>query len=450
MTADYLESTISAVIDRRYSENGIHVSGQSCCINAAMRKTLLFLCLAIVAGVANLRLASSADIRPRIRAVTVFIEIDPSNYAARILEAQRFLAAAKDALNKAGFEGAGGRITTQPFPQYTKGMKTEDAVAFAVKLREAAAKERSGLNIGAAMIHDNDDPAAASLLVDILSKVSVNANLITADEQGIHWNAIRQAASIIKQLSERSPHGDANFNFGAIAMMKPYGPYYPGSYHLGKGHAFAIAMEGAEVVGDVFRQYRDPVEAERHLSAVLGAYTKQVEAVAMQLAKTTGWTYEGIDATPAPIGDRSIATAIENFLGAPFGSAGTETASGIITRAVQSTTVKRTGYSGLMIPIMEDNVLAKRWSEGTFTLDSILAYSAVCAGGVDTLPLPGDVSEDQIARILGDVAWLAYRWNKPLAARLLPAPGKRVGDQTEFSGGVLVKTTIQPLPGARR
>jgi len=57
----------------------------------------------------------------------------------------------------------------------------------------------------------------------------------------------RQAAKAIKQLSERSPHGDANFNFGAIAMMKPYGPYYPGSYHLGKGHAFAIAMEGAEL-----------------------------------------------------------------------------------------------------------------------------------------------------------------------------------------------------------
>ena len=103
-----------------------------------------------------------------------------------------------------------------------------------------------------------------------------------------------------------------------------------------------------------------------------------------------------------------------------------------------------------MIPIMEDNILARRWTEGTYTLDSILAYSAVCAGGVDTLPLPGDVSEEQISRILGDVAWLAYRWNKPLAARLLPAPGKKVGDQTEFSNGNLVKTVIQPLPGSRK
>src|ERR1041385_4216557 len=132
------------------------------------------------------------------------------------------------------------------------------------------------------MVHDTDDPAGAALLVDILSKVSVNANLITADEQGIHWKALRQAARVIKQLSERSPHGDANFNFGAIAMMKPYGPYYPGSYHLGKGHAFAIAMEGAEVVGDVFRQYQDPAAAEKRLSEVLGTYTKQVEAVELQ------------------------------------------------------------------------------------------------------------------------------------------------------------------------
>jgi uncharacterized protein len=269
------------------------------------------MCFAILACIADARLVSSAEVRPRIRAVTAFIEIDSNNYAGRIQDAQKFLAAAKDVLNKAGFEGAGGRITTQPFPQYTKGMKTEDAIAFVSRLREAASKERNGLNIGAAMVHDNDDPAAASLLVEILSKVSVNANLIMADEQGIHWNAIRQAAKVIKQLSERSPHGDANFNFGAIAMMKPYGPYYPGSYHLGRGRSFSIAMEGAELVSDVFRQYRDPVEAEKHLSAVLTAYTKQVETVAMQLAKATGWSYEGIDATPAPLGDRSIGTAIE-------------------------------------------------------------------------------------------------------------------------------------------
>src|SRR5262252_8396526 len=99
-----------------------------------MRKTLLAICLVILALAGSPRQVSSAEARPRIRAVTAFIEIDSTNYAARVQEAQKFLAAAKDAMNKAGFEGAGGRITTQPFPQYTKGMKPEDAVALVGKL----------------------------------------------------------------------------------------------------------------------------------------------------------------------------------------------------------------------------------------------------------------------------------------------------------------------------
>lgn len=409
-----------------------------------MRKILLSLCIT--------GLAFAADSRPRIRAVTVFIDVDSNNYAAKIQDAQKFLAVAKAAFNRAGFEGAGGRITTQPFPVYTHGLAREEALGLIRKMREAASKGSSALDIGPAMLHDNDGLEPVALLTDVLSaNLGVNANLVVADEQGIHWRGVREAAKLIKTVSQRSEHGDGNFSFGAIAMVKPYGPYYPGSYHLGQGHAFAVAMEGASVVGDVFAHYHDPVEAERQLSKAFGQYTKQAEAVALQLASTTKWTYEGIDATPAPLGDRSIAGAIESFTGAPFGANGTLTAARIITRAVQSTTVKRIGYSGLMIPILEDNLMARRWAEGTFNLDSMLAYSAVCAAGLDTVPLPGDVSEEQIARILGDLASLAYKWDKPLAARLLPAPGKKPGERTEFTESAFLKNTlVQPLPGTKR
>jgi uncharacterized protein (UPF0210 family) len=288
-------------------------------------------------------LACSAQTRPRIRAVTAFIEIDANNYAAKVEEAQKFLARAREALNAAGFEGAGGRITTQPFPAYTRGMKREDALALIRKLREAASKGRTGLNIGPAMLHDDDDTAPVSLLADILSEVSVNANLVIADERGIHWRAVEQAARLIHDVGERSPHGDGNFNFGAIAMMKPYGPYYPGSYHLGKGRAFAIAMEGAGVVTEIFTKYKTAPEAEQHLAEALSKFTREAEAVATKVAAESGWTYEGIDATPAPGGSNSIGGAIEAFLGEPFGSSGTLTASGIITRAVQATPVKAHG-----------------------------------------------------------------------------------------------------------
>ncbi len=59
------------------------------------------------------------------------------------------------------------------------------------------------------------------------------------------------------------------------------------------------------------------------------------------------------------------------------------------------------------------------------------------------MPLPGDIGEEDIARILGDVASLAYKWHKPLAARLLPIPGRKAGERTEFDDPRMANTTIQ-------
>ena len=225
-------------------------------------------------------------------------------------------------------------------------------------------------------------------------------------------------------------------------MIRPYTPYYPSSWHNGTGKHFAIAMETANVVNRGFQQYHDPVEAQAQLTKKLSRYTMEAEVVAKKLAAENGWIYEGIDATPAPSAQVSIGSAFESYLGGTIGAPGSMTAAGIITRAVQGTPVKRAGYSGLMIPVMEDKVLAQRWSEGAFTLDSIEAWSSVCAAGVDTVPLAGDTSEKQIRLIIGDVAWLAFKWNKPLGVRLMVSPGKSSGDMTAFTAGGIVNTKI--------
>jgi uncharacterized protein len=414
-----------------------------------MHSTLLALGLASLVFAADAFPADTTT-RPKIRAITGFVDIDAKNYATQLQETAAFLNRAREAYQRAGWEVTGVRITTQPFPRYTNGLSHAAAIALLRNLSELAEKLQVGMNIGPAMVKDDDDAKPVDLLAEALSaNLRFNGNLITAADDGIHWKAIQQAARLIKYVSEHSPHGQGNFNFGAIAMMKPYGPFYPGSYS-GGGRNFAIGLEGANVVAQVFAKEHDPRAAEKALSAALSRHMVDVEAVATKIAATSGgWTYAGIDPTPAPLGEDSIGSAIESFIGGPFGSSGTETASAIITRAVQSVPVKRVGYSGLMIPVLEDATLTKRWGEGTYTLDSILAYSAVCAGGVDTVPLPGDISEERIAQILGDVATLAFKWNKPLAARLLPSPGKRVGEMTEF-GGMLKNTTIQPLSGTPR
>jgi uncharacterized protein len=404
-----------------------------------MRKVLLALLL--VSSV------FAADSRPKVRAVTAFVDIDAKNYAAQIDNTMRFLNGARDAYRRAGFEVETVRIVTQPFPRYAAGMKREEAVAFFHKLNDLAATAGFSLNIGTSMLNDNDDAAPNALLVEALSTGKINASLVIAGDDGIHWRALHEAAKVIKAIAQRSRGGEGNFNFAATAMVKPYGPFYPGAYHLGGGRAFAVGLEGASVVSDVFAQYHDaqyhdPREAEKRLAESLAKYMREAETVATGVASTSGWTYQGIDPTPAPLGEVSIGRAMESFIGGPFGSSGTMTAARIITAAVQSVPVKRTGYSGLMVPVLEDVVLARRWAEGTYSIDSLLAYSAVCAGGLDTIPLPGDTSEEHIARILSDVASLAYKWKKPLAARLLPVPGKKAGDHTEFTDSRMANTVI--------
>ncbi len=387
-------------------------------------------------------LALAADSRPKVRAITAFVNIDAQGYRSQIEDTMKFLNSAREAYTAAGFEVEGVRIVTQPFTRYISGMKRDEALTFLHKIEDLSTQLKFAPNIGAVMQGDSDDAASLEILAAALSTTKLNASMVIAGEDGVHWKAIHEAAKLILNVARSSPHGRGNFNFAATAMVKPYGPFYPGAYHLGTGHTFAVGLEGANVVGEVFAQYHDPHEAEMQLAAALSRHMRDAEAVATKVAESSGWIYAGIDPTPAPLGDVSIGRAIESFTGGPFGISGTMTAAGIITRAVQSVPVKRVGYSGLMVPVLEDNVLARRWAEGTFNLDSLLAYSAVCAGGLDTIPLPGDTSEDQIARILGDVASLAYKWQKPLAARLLPVPGRKAGERTEFDDPRMANTVI--------
>jgi uncharacterized protein len=397
----------------------------------------------ILALLALAWLASAADSRPKVRAVTAFINIDAQHYEAQYEETMRFLDSAREAYRAAGFEVQGVRIVTQPFPRYIAGMKPEDALSFLHKLDELATRLKFNPNIGTAVLGDDDSTAPLDTLAHALATTRLNASLVIAGEDGIHWRALREAAKLIKNVAALSPHGRGNLNFAATAMVKPYGPFYPGAYHVGAGRTFAVGLEGASVVAEVFAQYHEPREAEKQLTATLGRHLKDAEAVATKVAAASGWSYAGIDPTPAPLGEDSIGRAIESLIGGPFGSSGTMTAARIITAAVQAAPIKRTGYSGLMVPILEDNVLSRRWAEGTFNMDSLLAYSAVCAGGLDTVPLPGDITEERLARILGDVASLAYKWNKPLAARLLPVPGGKPGDRTDFGDARMSDTVIR-------
>ncbi len=408
--------------------------------------------LGIVAAVVVIFTAATAHAQtystPKVRAITAFVRLDPATLDRQIADALTVLRNAKADFARRGYQTETIRIVTQPLGELVGGQADEDALRLLKTFDDLSAKQGFIPSVGAAMMRDSDDPHAMHLLATALSALpNIQANSIIAAEDGIHWQVIRESATLVHYLTDHAAPSHGNFNFTATAMVKPYGPFYPGAYHSGAGRQFSIGFESANVVQEVFaRTHGDFAGSVAELTRQLTIHARVAASVGARVAATTGWTFMGVDPTPAPLGEVSIAAAIETYTGAKFGSSGTMTAALIITTAVKAVPVRQVGYSGLMVPVLEDKLLAQRWAEGTITTDALLAYSAVCGTGLDTIPYPGDISVDQLARIFGDVASLAWKWHKPLSARLQPVAGKRAGDLTEFAGPFLFNTRLHEVP----
>lgn len=384
--------------------------------------------------------------RPKIRTVTAFIRIDRQNYRSQVADALTMLRAAKEELTHAGYEVETIRITIQPFPEIVQGLTPQQALEFFQEYDKLAQKEGFTAEIGPAMMADHDDPARADLLAQIIAGTqAINGFVLVADNSGIHWNAVRAAAKVIKYLEEHTPHSEGNFRFAAGAFPPAVAPFYPVSYTSGTGHEFAIGMESANIVQQVFANKLDFTAATDQLAAALGSEAQRIETLARTIETKGKWSYQGIDITPVPLKEISIGAAMESLIHNQIGSPGSLSAALAITSALRKIQVKQAGYSGLMLPVLEDSVLAKRWEAGAITRDSLMSYSSVCSTGLDAIPLPGEISEHDLENIIGDMASLAVKWHKPLSSRLLPVAGKHAGEMTEFSSPYLVNIKIQKV-----
>jgi len=408
-----------------------------CCGRAA----LLALCLAGFCSAA-------AAAEPPVRAITAFIDLDAGDYEREVKDAAARLHRAQRIFEAAGFTVQTVRLTTQPFMQYVGKLPRAQALALFTRLAALSGSEQVLINIGPAVLDDHPDPAALALLEEVHSRgLNLNSSMIIAGEDGIHWNTVHAAAHHVAVVAARSERSQGTFAFAATAMLAPGTPFFPGSYHLGQAGRFAVGLESVGAVAQVLAHaHGDVPAATRELTAALSAYAQQIAGLAPQVEAATGYSYWGFDPTPAPLMDDSIAAAMEGFGPQRFGSPGTMTAAWVITESEHHVPGPRVGYSGLMLPVLEDTRMAQRWSEGAINMDALLAYSSVCATGLDTVPLPGEVSEAQLARIMGDVAVLAYKWKKPLTARLLPVHGAKAGELTRFESQFLTNARLQPLP----
>jgi uncharacterized protein len=406
---------------------------------------ILFLAPIFARQPAAQQVSSTPAVTPKIRAVTAFVNLDRSQYQKQIADAVTMLKRARTIFESRGYPVETIRIATQPFPEYTKGMTTQEKISFFRGLDAIATHDQFILAIGPAMLKAESSAADAGVLAEILLNTKmINGTVAVAGDDGVHWPAVGAAAQVMKKL-EATEHSEGNFRFAAIAMVGPMGPFFPAAYNEGFGHQFAVGLESANVVAAAFKDAPDLATARQRLIDRLGNAAFDIQHHAQRVDFETGWRYAGIDLSPAPAGNVSIGAAMENLTRQPFGTSGTLTAAATITSAIKEIAVKKTGYSGLMLPILEDARLAQRWNEGRISVDALLEYSAVCATGLDTVPLPGDVTEEQLDLMIGDMASLAVKWHKPLGARLLPVAGKQPGDMTDFTDPYLINVRIRAL-----
>ena len=245
----------------------------------------------------------------------------------------------------------------------------------------------------------------------------------------------------------QTDRGFGNFRFCAVAQPSPNNPFFPAAFHGGGPARFTIGLQAADDARRAFAGAGSLDELERRLGETLGADVAQVERIARALEAEHSIAYGGTDLTPAPFtsDEFSAAGMLEDLGVASFGAPGTLAAASALTQMVKRLPLAHVGYSGLMLPVLEDSLLARRTAAGLASVSELLLYSAVCGTGLDTVPLPGDATAEQLAALVLDVTALAVALQKPLSCRLFPVPGKRAGDLTEYDSPYLVNTAVMPL-----
>jgi uncharacterized protein len=392
----------------------------------------------------------------RIRSISCFFNPRIRATYATLDHLSRLAATARELYTRTNLEVQTMRLVTTPFPYLYPTEEVENAVRLAQTL-EADAQERGFdyLSLGPAL---PNEPNSYKLVVPILKatkNVFVSGMMTaprgdTSQHSELVLPAVRACAEIIHEAASISPDGFANLRFGALANVPPHGPFFPGAYHQGDRPGFALAIECADVAYNAARRARSLAEARQMIITQLEAQATALSSKANHLAQQFDVDFRGIDFSLAPYPEQwcSLGGALE-ALGLPaLGKSGSLAAAAFLADTLDRGSWLKTGFNGMMMPVLEDNVLAARAGEGSLSIYDLLMYSAVCSTGLDTIPLPGDTGPEQIYPLLLDVAALALRLNKPLVARLMPIPGKQAGDPTGFDFSYFAEGRVMPLASA--
>lgn len=402
----------------------------------------------------------------KIRTITVFLSLhaDKKQWQEEISKASSFLSHASKQFLDSGYIVQSIRIVTNAFGEYINTQtldSAKDDLLFLSKLLKTLQKDdiRVRFAIGEAKTHHE-----ISMLPELIKEFGDFCNAcvnISADDLGVLNNdLITQSAKAILKISQITPKGEGNFNFTVNCNCKPLIPYFPASYHQAElGSQFVIGLESPDLLVHVleklnkqnpnFDNHNDKLNQYfNKMSAALQYHASTIQEIVVNTNMEKIYKFSGFDSSAAPSKSCSSMTKVYEQMGVEyFGASGTIEASSLLTKVFQSLKdVNLVGFSGLMLALTEDMGLARGSIKKQFDIRSLLAFSAVCGIGLDTVPIPGDTSLEKISALIRDTGTMAYRLNKPLTVRLFPTPGLKAGDITSFESDDLCNCAVLTVP----
>jgi uncharacterized protein (UPF0210 family) len=386
----------------------------------------------------------------KIRSITLFTSANTDGNFSNLDCINEAANLGKQGFSLAGFEVQTTRLATQSFVQYFPD-DVKHAVKLAQKMEKDAAREGfSYLSIGPAF------PScdwAFSMITELLAGTqnifctAVIANLT----EGISLPAIKACGKIIAQNTPVTPDGFTNLRFAALANVAAHAPFFPAGYHDSGTPGFSLAIECADVAYKAMNDAKSIQDGAQAFQFALESVANSLEPICLEITKKTGLEFFGFDFSPAPfpMDTCSLGGAME-ATGARLGKHGAVASAALLASVLEKGRWKKAGFNGMMMPVLEDSILARRTEDPSFGIKDLLLYSTMCGTGLDTVPLPGNATAEQLSAVLLDVAAIAIRLNKPLTARLMPIPEKKAGDMTGFdfeyfANGRVMNLEAQPL-----
>lgn len=354
------------------------------------------------------------------------------------------------------------RIAVTPISLVAEPSDEDSYVEWAVTLDQIA-KELEVDFIGgfSALVQKGITPGDRILLesipeaLTVTDRVCSSINLGTT-KNGINMNAVKDMGRIIKTTAEKTKDKDG---LGCAKLVvfcnaPEDNPFMAGAFHgPGEGDAvLSVGVSGPGVIKAACEAYRGkPLdEVADGIKKMAFKITRMGQLVGTEAAKRLGVDFGILDLSLAPtpfVGD-SVARILEELGLESAGAPGTTAALAMLTDMVKKGGVMAStnvgGLSGAFIPVSEDEGMIAAVKAGSINLEKLEAMTCVCSVGLDMIAIPGDTPDTTISGIIADEMAIGMVNNKTTAVRVIPVPGKTVGDWAEF-GGLLGGAPILPV-----